>query len=112
MEQKTKTYICVHDAERSRAESKNSYIHDAQRDHSGAENSANSQRTLSQCGYSPIILIYTAEATEKSDRCTIFIYVSDRLQDMENGFYKPVAEIPTEELDGVERKLDGMENVG
>ena len=56
------------------------------------------QRTLSQCGYSPIIPIYTAEATKKSDRCPIiylclrpstghgerFLYSSDRNAHSEN----------------------------
>lgn len=36
---------------------------------------------------------------------------SDRLQGIEGGFYKPVAEIPTAKPNATERKLDGMGNV-
>ena len=85
----THTHTYTHTERRAEAELL-PHTH-TQRPHSRWSGSHGAE-TLSQCEHSPIILIYTAEATEKSDRCQIiylclrpstwhgerFLYSSDR----------------------------------
>ena len=112
----------MHDAERSRAESK-THIHmmhkgitaEQRTQRTLSELSANSQRTLSGLSASADTLLLSLYIQRKPRRnqtaAQSFIYASDRLHGMESGFYKPVAEAPTAKPNATERKLDSAENV-
>ena len=74
------------------------------------------QRTLSELSASADTLLLALFIQRKPRRnqtaAKSFIYASDRLQGMESGFYKSVAEVLTAKPNATERKLDGVDNVG